>query len=221
MGEQRLTLPNKAKLRNLVQYRDMTDEEFDVVFDKLKDNIDKSEDINLEDRIKETIDRLALDYDLSDMKSNDMVQVRALALAQLQLEDLELEAFKVRQDAVDGTTIQILEKLNRILSSLRDDITKISNDLQLTRQIRKQSKETTVIDAIKDLKTRAYKFYKQKMLYVFCPECKMLLATIWLQYPDTKTKITFTCKRCNNRFTQELSELYNTDNKNLDDVVLP
>ena len=219
MGEERMTLPNKAKVRNLKQYQDLTDEEFDQMWTEREEALNISPE-SLEGRVKDTLTDLSNDYDMDDMKSNDMIQIRALALAQIQLEDLEQTAFSLRQN-VDHQSVQILEKVNRILGGLRKDISEISNDLQLTRKIRKQSKEANVIEALNDLKEKAYKFYKEKMLYVFCPECKMLLATVWLQYTDDKSHLIVTCDRCGHELKQELSVLYETDNKNVEDVVLP
>ncbi len=220
MGEKRLVLPNKKKIRNLVQYRDMTDKDFDKVWEEMILEIEVSPEM-LEARVKEKLDELAIDYDMEDMKINDMGQLRSLALAQIQLDDLEQTAWIVRQKT-DSTSVQILEKINRILSGLRDDISKISSDLQLTRKIRKQSKESSIIDAINDLRGKARQFYRERMLYVFCPECKMLLATLWLNYSSEEyNKLQLTCKRCKHKFTQDLAPLYKTDNKNIEDVVIP
>ncbi len=219
MGKERLTLPNKAKMRNLKQYQNLTDEEFEEMWAERERALSISPE-TLEARVNETLAKLADDYDMDDMKSNDMIQIRALVLAQIQLEDLEQTAFTLRQE-VDHQSVQILEKVNRILGGLRKDISEISNDLQLTRKIRKQSKEASVIDALNDLKIKAHKFYKERMLYIFCPECKMLLSTLWLQYPDIESYLQVTCDRCGHELKQELSSLYKTDNKNLEDVILP
>ena len=150
-----------------------------------------------------------------------MGQLRSRALAQIQLDDLEQTAFVVRQKT-DSTSVQILEKINRILSGLRDDISKISADLQLTRKIRKQSKESSIIDAINDLRSKARNFYQERMLYVFCPECRMLLSTLWLNYSSEEyNKLQLKCKRCKHKFTQDLAPLYKTDNRNVEDVTIP
>ena len=219
MGTERLTLPNKNKIRNLKQYQNMTDEEFEEMWQEREESLAVSPEA-LGVRVDETLKELSEDYDMDDMKSNDMIQIRALVLAQIQLEDLEKTAFRLRQQ-VDSQSVQILEKVNRILGGLRRDISDISNDLQLTRKIRKQSKEASVIDALNDLKLKAHKFYKQKMLYVFCPKCKMLLSTLWLQYPDEETYLNITCKHCGQEIKQELSSLYKTDNRNVEDVTIP
>jgi len=220
MGKERMVLPDKRKLRNLKQYADLSDEEFDEIWEQKLEEIEVTPEM-LEVRINERLDELAEDYDMDDMKANDRVQLRALALAMVQLEDLEQTAWKIRQKT-GYQDVQILEKINKILGGLRDDITKISNDLQLTRKIRKQSRETTVLDWIADLRSKAHKFYRQRMLYIICPECRMLLSTVWLNYSDeSKNSIKLKCRRCEHEFTQDLAPLYKTDNKNVEDVVLP
>jgi Zn ribbon nucleic-acid-binding protein len=218
--DKRMTLPNKKKLRNLVQYKDLTDEEFEEVWEEMVEEIELSPE-ELERRVEEKLEELGVDYDMADMKINDMAQLRSLALAQIQLDDLEEVAWRYRQKT-SYESVQILDKINRILSSLRDDISKISADLQLTRKIRKQSKESSVIDAIEDLRSKAHKFYKQRMLYVFCPECKMLLATLWLMYADEESnELHVKCVRCGHKLVQPLAPLYDSENKNLEDVLIP
>ncbi len=220
MGKERMVLPDKRKMRNLVQYRDLTDEEFEAVMGDMEAEKLLSPEV-LEKRVDEKLEKLAEDYDMDDMKSNDMVQLRALVLAMIQLEDLELDVWRARQE-ITTTSVQVVEKLNKTISVLRDDISKISNDLQLTRKIRKQSRETSVLDAINDLRSKARVFYQERMLYVFCPNCKMLLSTLWLQYSSEEyNKLSLKCNRCNHKFTQDLTPLYKTDNKNLEDVILP
>lgn len=221
MGSERMVLPNKAKLRNLKQYQGMSDEEFEEAINELQEDYDVSPE-RLEEKIKEKQNELAKDYDLSDMKANDLAQLRSMILAMIQLDELELTAFGLRKDADDAQTIQILDKISGIQNRLIKNISDISEDLQLTRKIRKQSKEASVIDAINDLKEKARIFYKQKMLYIFCTECKMLLSTLWLNYPDSQVNnIKLKCERCNHVEEIELAPLYETDNKNLDDVVIP
>ena len=220
--DKRSVLPDKKKIRNLVQYRDMSDEDFDKEFEELMlDNMVSSTEEELEERVQENLDEMAEDYDLDDMKANDRLQLRALALAEMQLADLEKATYYIRQNVTQNNVIMI-EKLNNTMSKLRSDISKISDDLQLTRRIRKQSQEANVISYIEDIKTRARKFYKERMLYVFCPECKFLLSTIWLLYPDQEhNEIHLECEHCGNKFVQPLSGLYERENKNLEDVVIP
>jgi len=218
--KQRAVLPDKRKIRNLKQYRDLTDEEFEEVYsEEVLVSVSQAEE-DLEERVQNKLAELAEDYDMSDMKVNDKLQLRAMTLAEIQLEDLEKAVYVIRQEITKDNVI-VIEKLNNVMAKLRSDISSISDDLQLTRHIRKQSKETNMITHLADLKVKAKKFAKERMLYIFCPECRMLLATTWLMYPDHANKMKLHCKRCDHKWTQDLKGLYKTDNKNLEDVVIP
>jgi hypothetical protein len=201
----------------------MSDEEFEKVY--IEAYGDEPELAGLpedfEDRIQEHIDKLGEDYDLDDMKINDMIQLRELVMAMIQLEDLELVALEERQK-IDPSNIVVLDKVNRIISNLRSDISSISEDLQLTKRARSRSKDATVADAWKKLTKTAHEFYQKRMLYIFCTECRMLLSTIWLNYNDNEhNQISLYCERCDNIEVVNLKELYNKNNKNLEDVLLP
>lgn len=215
----RMVLPDKRKIRNLKQYQDLTDEEFEEQFSDVLAQATVTR--GLEERIVKKLEDMAKDYDMEDMKSNDMVQLRALAQAEIQLEDLEGVAYQLRQE-VSTETVVVLEKVNNIMSKLRNDISMIQQHLMLTRKIRKESKEASVVSYIDTIKEKAKKFYRNKMLYLFCPECRYLLSTIWLLYPENENSISLTCSHCGHKFNATLASLYSRkNNANLDDVELP
>jgi len=227
--KRRTFTPKKSRIRNLVQYRDMSDDEFDAWFEEQYkdyynepdvDEIEQILDDELEERIDEYIKKLGEDYDLKDMKVNDMLQLRALAMAMIQLDDLEKDIYTRRQD-ITGSNVLVLEKLNRMVSSLRSDISSISEDLQLSKKIRSKSRDVSVAARYAELTRNASEFYKKKMLFIACTDCKLLLASIWLMYPDnTKTALKLECERCGNKQTVMLHELYETKNKNIEDILV-
>ena len=221
MGEKRSFTPSKKRIRNLAQYRDMTDEEYDIEYEKLYGTEEvEVEQEDLETLIKVKIDALGVDYDFDDMKVNDMAQLRALAMALIQLDDLEREAFEVRK-IITNDNIFVLEKINKIINGLRADISSISSDLQLTKRVRAQSKDVSIANQWKELSQKATTFYKKKMLYIFCTNCRFLLSTVWLLYPDSElNQIKLECRHCGKQFSVNLNELYKTGNRNLEDVVV-
>jgi RNase P subunit RPR2 len=222
MENKRLNIPNKKRMRNLSQYRGMSDEDFEDFWNNEHEEEELDEELfeELERRKQERLSILEKDYDFSDMKANDMMQLEALVLAMLQLDDLEKEVYKRRTDIAD-TNVLVLEKLNNMLSKLRSDISTISTDLQLTKKIRNKSKDISVVQRWNDLAQKAANFYKQKMLYIFCPDCRTLLANVWLLYPEErKNKITLFCDHCNTKHEINLDELYETGNKNLPDIII-
>lgn len=225
MGRKRHTVPNKAKMRNLVQYKDKTDEEFDQIFEDKYGGTENTLTLSADEKeemIKRKIEALGKDYDLSDMKVNDLAQLRNYASVTIQLEDVETEIAEIIDEGITQSNIATFEKLNSVASKLRGDVSSIFQDLGINRKHRKSQNEQSVIDAITDIKRRAKKFIEGKMVYVFCPECRMLLATAWVHYKEPKASLlTCECQHCSHKVTVDLGSLYETNHKNLEDVLIP
>lgn len=217
----RLVAPDKRKLRNLVQYRDMTDEEFNEVFEE-RFEIPYIQESDIEEAVEQKIKELGYDYDLNDMKINDRNLLRLLALAEIQLEYIERSLFIIRQEetyTIDNVTL--VEKLNRIASGLRSDINSISDSLAISRKERRKDQETSVQDALDKLREKAKRYAERTMVYVFCPKCKLLLLSAWLQAGEKETKVDTKCPRCETKVDLVLEDLYKTGNKNLEEIKLP
>jgi len=210
--------PSKKKLKNLTQYRDLSEEEFEKIYKEKFVGENTLNFINLEERKSQLRDRLAADYDLDDMKANDLIQLDALILAMIQLDDLENYAYVIRQEISPDNAIN-LERINKIITALRNDISSLSTDLQLVKKARDKNREVSLAQRWDNLTKRAGEFYKSKMLYIYCTKCKTLLATVWLIFPDGKNKLSLHCDKCENSFDVELAPLYLEKNKNLPDVM--
>ncbi len=218
--KQRLASQSKKQLRNLRQYADMTDEEFEAIFKDLAS--EEMDEAALEAEIDKKLSDFNDDYDLSDMKVNDRIVLRNLVITMISLEALEKQFAKQRENLSDAN-ILLMDRTSGVMSKLRHDISDMQNDLKLTRKIRKEGREESFMSWLEKTREKAEKFYKRKHLYVFCPNCRRLLATIWLLYPDADQEFHFTCgnEKCKHSDEIYLKYLYDTDNKNLEDVVIP
>ena len=194
MGSERLGSVSKKRFRNLRQYKDLSDEEFEEIYNRKYNKELKIQDF--EERVDRIVDSLAEDYDFEDLNSNDKMVLRALAQALANLEDIELMTHDVKLAGVTSENLQLFEKLSNISSSLRNDITKLQNDLGISRKTRKNDDTANLVEELDDLKSKAKKFYKERMSYIFCPKCGMLLGTIWTLYPEYKfNRINLHCGR--------------------------
>jgi RNase P subunit RPR2 len=189
----RTALPSKNQLRSLKQYKDLSEEEFDDLFEKKFFGIVTSKEF--EYRIEKKLNEFAQDYDIDDLKINDRLVLRALAQSLIHLEDMEILSYNIRKEGIGEDNILFFDKLSNVMSKLRNDISSMQDDLKITRRIRKGDKEEGVIALLDSLKEKARIFYDQKMAHIFCPKCNMLLGSIWLLYPDNKNKIVLTCSR--------------------------
>lgn len=210
--EKRIVSVDRRKLRNLKQYRDLPEDEFNDIVDKIELNAAPSN--ALEKRIERWINKFGEDYDLSDLKFNDQQTIRALAQASITLEDLEQFIYKLREEGINYDNLTLLDKVTQQMTRLRMDISKMQEDLKITRRIRSSDETESVVTYIESLKEKARKFYESKMFYIFCPKCNMLVSTTWFLWPDSNNKLQFVCKRklengeaCNHKFVVTSKEL--------------
>lgn len=183
-----------SRMRHLAQYKDLSDEEFEQKMTQKALGIEISEEF--EKRISAKLAEFEQDYDLSDLKINDRDILRALVQAQISLEDYEQAMFKMRADGINQNFLISTEKLNKVMSDLRTDISKLQNDLNITRKVRKSDQDVSVMAYIEGLKDKARRFAEAKMQYIFCPECNMLIGTVWTLFPqEERNKIALVCNR--------------------------
>lgn len=182
------------KRRHLVQYKDMTDEEFQEAIEAKDFGIETSK--ILEKRIEDKLAQFSEDYDLSDLKINDREVLRGLIQAIISLEDYEQFIFRIRSEGLTTDNIVIIDRIQKTMADIRKSISDAQNDLNITRKVRKSDQETSVIAYIDGLKDKARRFYESRMSYIFCPKCNTLLGTIWTLYPEQeRNKIALVCNR--------------------------
>lgn len=223
MGDERAGSFSKTRYRNLRQYANLTDEQFEEMWDKKSIGI--SQNAEYEKRIQKKLNEFAEDYDVEDLKINDRLTLRALAQAYITLEDYEHSFYNLRSEGLNLSQVLEFEKINNVMSILRTDIGKMETQLGITRKSRKGEQNEGLISDLEKIKTKAREFYEQRMFYVFCPKCNTLLSTAWFLYPQDKTnKLQLTChakpdgeNECGERFVISAKELlekkgFNSDN---------
>lgn len=194
----RVGAPDRRKFRGLKQFKDMTDAEFEAHWEEQ----DKADDVILvisgtdfEERIAEKLAGFDNDYDLSDMKFNDTETLRGLCQALIQLEDLEQAGYVIRAKGVSLNNLTMLDKLAQQMSRTRLDMLKMQEELKISRKVRQLDKNISAIAELDKLKKDAKAFYEQKMIYFYCPKCKMLLATSWFLFNSAENVMRLECHR--------------------------
>lgn len=184
---------NRNKIRNLAQFRDMTDEEFDAIMERKDTTVAPSRD--LEGRIQEKLDNFSNDYDLSDLKINDRDVLRGMIQNILAKEDYEQYLFNIRADGFSDEKLATIDKIQKVISDLGKSISDAQNDLNITRKIRKSDQETSVVAYLEDLKVKARRFHESRESYIFCPKCNTLLCTMWVLYPNNDNALRLVCTK--------------------------
>jgi hypothetical protein len=171
-----------ASLRNLPQYKDKTDKEI----------LEAVGSRSFQEKVQARIDRLAEDYDLSDMKYNDHTLVQRWGVLTERLETEE-EALRLERDSLSAH--DALREEQR-LSGLQRDILSIQEALNITRAKRRDTSEDNPRLLYEDIKMRAAKFLEERLAYIKCPKCGMVLCTVNFLYPDAENVLKLGCGDC-------------------------
>lgn len=226
---------DKKSLRNLVQYKDLSDKDFEELYKEHQSESaekKKKQERHLK-RISKKMTEFEKDYEIGDLKYNDKQMLQSLIEGLIALEDLEDHSRRIREkELLDEDSIEDLRKLTFTISKQRSDISKIQDDLRIARKGRESEKDLSVLNYIEKLKKDATLFYEKKQNYVFCPKCRMLLFTGWFLFPNENNAVKLTCGRtfqddesmkkekgCGHTFTITSKELVKRKNKNLEDVI--
>lgn len=184
-----------ASLQNLPQYKDKTPEELAEIILHQESKQDKKSS-GLQARISIKLAEFSEDYEISDLKYNDRETLRSMMIALINLEDLDKVSFEITSSGITYDNLTLMDRINSMSSKLRADISKMQDDLKISRKSRNSGKEESVVAYIENLKLKAQEFSETKMNYIFCPKCNMLLSTVWILYEDEKHNIiTLKCKR--------------------------
>lgn len=179
-----------------------------------------------EERISNELKKFEEDYDLSDMKINDRAVLRGLVQSIISLEDYEQMLFALRAEGINPNNALAIQKLQDVMSTLRNDISKMQNDLSITRKHRKSDQEQSVLAYIESLKEKARKFLESRQQYYICPKCNTLCGTAWFLYPQEKNEVVLICKQkdkdgnpCNTRFKVNSKEVLDKKGSNRPEVL--
>jgi hypothetical protein len=224
LKEKGLKYPNKNIVRNLPQYSKLSEEEFEEKYAKMVMGV--RYDREWEKRILLRMKQFERDYDLSDLKINDLNNLRLLAAAQMRLEDYDSVISQTNSKGITQSNINLIKELGGLQKDLRDGIAKLEDTLKISRKIRKSEEENSVPSFLDDLKKKAKQFYEQKMMYIICPKCNTLLATTWFLYPNHSNRIQLTCHHildsgevCNTIINFNSKELVKTKMTNRPDTL--
>lgn len=217
---------NPNSLKNLPSMKNKTPEELQELYRQKIEEKMKQE--SWEEAKEKIMQEYANNYDLDDLKPNDLASLESLIHATIMLRTYESQMREISSDGTNYENIPIIEKLGKVCSELRSDISKLQDDLKITRKTRKNDKEESVLTFIDGLKEKARKFYTAKTQWIFCPKCGMLLANVWWLYPNSKSnKIFLRCQRempdgqvCGQEImisAKELTELGGTNKQDIPD----
>jgi hypothetical protein len=191
---------NVASLKNLPQFKGMSDEE--ILAATTKESV--------YDKVAERIAKLGDEYDLSDMKYHDLMVLQRFFTAMIRLEDAEADL----EDRYEDLGANEKAREEAALSTLRNDILKMQNELGISKLKRNEQLEDNPVLLFDDIRARAKKFLEERLCWVNCPVCGMQLVKVHFTYPKAVNTMKLVCGRCDHEFVTNAEDILNNEGKN-------
>ena len=211
-------MQTKAQFHNLNQNKhlDMDDPVFLERWEAYKGS--QVEDLEVdEERINELTERFSQDYDLTDMNINDTLSLQQIVRETVEIEELQ----KLLSQARANNELTKVTHIDRVIKNKLQIISLLQQDLDITRKSRQDSKGESLHEYLPIIQKKARSFLKERLAYIYCPECRMLVCNAWFTDWEDDNQLSLTCPReeCKHRFTVTSEELTKNRNNNIDGVL--
>jgi hypothetical protein len=152
-------------------------------------------------RFEQILDDYRSKYDLETLNSpNDRANLDMLINNQVIVERLQSELLAVTEDgALDN--IEAIQKMGNAMRDLIERNLQIERALALDRKTRKSEASDSIGAYITNLKITAQNFLEKRLIKVYCPDCKILLARFSPVHEHTAFHFESQCSQCGKRIT--------------------
>lgn len=145
-------------------------------------------------------------YDLATLSSpNDKANLEMLINNQIIVESVQAKLQELTQD----DPVDNIDMIQRLSSSLKDIIERnlqLERALALDRKTRNQNSSESVAEYIVSLKQTAQEFLEKRLVKLYCPNCKILLARFSIVHDHSAFELKVNCNQCNKSVTAEREE---------------
>lgn len=158
---------------------------------------DISKNSDYEEKFKQKLDAYARDYHVEELNaSNDRAQLRMLISAELMLEAIEREIqhIIVSEDLIDKANE--IKKLSDLVKDTAVTITNAQKTLAIDRKTRKSEETDSVAAYIRSLKRDAKQFLEDRLIKIYCLDCKVLCARFSPVHDHTAFQAAIQCSQC-------------------------
>jgi hypothetical protein len=150
-------------------------------------------------RFQEILAEYSDKYDLETLNSpNDRANLEMLINNQVVVERLQSEMLKM----TEGSTLDNLDTIKNLGNAMRDLIERnlqIERALALDRKTRKSENTDSIATYLVTLKVTAQNFLEKRLIKIYCPECKVLVARFAPVMEHTAFHFECQCSQCSKR----------------------
>lgn len=152
-------------------------------------------------RFDEILQDYGQKYDIETLDSpNDKANLTMLINNQVIIERLQAEML----DVTEVSAVDNIEEVKQISNAMRDLIERnlqIERALALDRKTRKAENTDSLATYITDLKITAQNFLDKRLIKIYCPDCKILVARFSPVMEHTAFHFESQCSQCGKRLT--------------------
>jgi hypothetical protein len=145
-------------------------------------------------------------YDLATLASpNDRANLEMLINNQVIVETIQAKL----QELTADDPVDNIDMIQRLGSSLKDIIERnlqLERALALDRKTRTSDKSESIAEYIVNLKAAAQDFLERRLVRLYCPECKILLARFSIMHDHSRFTLKVNCNQCNRAVSAEREE---------------
>lgn len=145
-------------------------------------------------------------YDLATLSSpNDRANLEMLINNQVIVETIQAKL----QELTADDPVDNIDMIQRLGSSLKDIIERnlqLERALALDRKTRTSDKSESIAEYIVNLKAAAQDFLERRLVRLYCPECKILLARFSIMHDHSRFTLKVNCNQCNKAVSAEREE---------------
>lgn len=152
-------------------------------------------------RFQEILADYSNKYDLETLNSpNDRANLDMLINNQVIVERFQAELLSMTEDgAIDN--IEAIQKIGNAMRDMIERNLQIERALALDRKTRKSEASDSIGAYLTNLKITAQNFLEKRLIKIYCPDCKILVARFAPVMEHTAFHFESQCSQCNKRIT--------------------
>lgn len=153
--------------------------------------------ITISSRVDAVRKRFAEDYDLSTLNnSNDKATLETILRNTVILEDLQQKQLELMEGDISQSAAEI-KKIGDLIKSTAETNLSLERSLGIDRKSRKtEDNAESPAEYIKSLKAEAKKFLEQRLIKVYCDNCKVMIMRFAPVHEHTKFDLKCQCSQC-------------------------
>jgi hypothetical protein len=152
---------------------------------------------NYTGKFQQRLDDYARDYRIDELnQSNDRAALHSLIGAELMLEALQKEVERIVSEENLIEKASEVKKLSDLIRDMTTTVTTIQRTLAIDRKTRKSEETDNFAGWLRATKQAAKKFIEDRMVKIYCPDCKVMVGRYSPVHHHTAFKIITECSQC-------------------------